>query len=204
MTTNTASWPLLAVGDLGQTNFDVVMPWTNGGFFYITTNYYDTQNPIPVVFQYTTRASQNNPRITTNTFVSMFSQTETQVFTMTFDAYKHFFNMSIVGDFTNHYTYDWRVEVIGGETDYANLGMTGYLTPTLEMSRNSLPDGFDICFHFVITRKADGYSTEYILNTHIINSQLDLDMASTCQSSSTACPTCPCRFTVALPTSEPH
>jgi hypothetical protein len=207
LTTNKASWPLLAVGDPGQTNFDVTVPWTNGGFFYITTNYYDTQNPIPVVFQFTTRASQNSAKITTNTFV-MASQTETDVFTMKLDAYKNFFNMSIVGDFTNHYTYDWRVEVIGGEDDYANLGMTGYLTPTLEIAKNSLPDGFDVNFHFVITRKADGYSTEYLLYAHIINSQLDLDMASTCQGASTACPiptpTCPCSFTVALPTTEPH
>jgi len=44
-----SSWPLLVAGQTNQVIFDLTMPWTNAGFFIVTSNYVAGTNPPPRV-----------------------------------------------------------------------------------------------------------------------------------------------------------
>ncbi len=47
--TSVSSWPLLIAGQTNQVIFDLAMPWTNAGFFIVTSNYVAGTNPPPKV-----------------------------------------------------------------------------------------------------------------------------------------------------------
>ncbi len=121
--------------------------------------------------------------------------------------YASYFEVQVIGDGTNcvsDYAYAWTIQAIGGSADFTDRAITGYLTPKLTITQDSLPTETDHLFHLNVTRLSDGRVDYYTARVHTTDSQLLLEDANVCQTKTNACDTCPCRFEYALPTLEPH
>jgi hypothetical protein len=104
----------------------------------------------------------------------------------------------------------------GGER-HTPRSITGYHSPILHLAPNSLPnlidvdgDQFSTSWRVLLTithqpfdpNATPSQSTIVWFRFRHLGSQLTLDMSTTCQSQTTACPTCPCTIANALPTLE--
>jgi len=215
-----ATWPLLAEGILWQTNFSLPMSWPGSGYYYVTTNDYETNDLIPVAIQLVTQGAASGRTKSTNFFTGpvltdqivpgnpgydFANNTIPPERSLNNNAYEFWLEAQIPGDTTNNYTFYWQVLDDSFEP-FSDAGITGYHTPTIAVLLASmLQEDYNI--RLTITRLADGYQTVYLLlNVPVTSSILESEYDTlfyTCQNSTNACPTCDCNNANLLPATDP-
>jgi hypothetical protein len=213
ITASLSTWPLVAVGGPGQTSFSLPMQSTNCAFYCVTTNYYDTNNPIPLTILEVTQAIATKPgkngpdlidpsSIPSMQFLNNFVLYENNL-VLRNDAYALTLVAQIAGDFTNNYTFKW--SLLFNSEPYSDAGITGYHTPSLRIVTNSMITSVaNYIIILTVTRLADGYQCFYqFTNVSVQGSTVTEEQEYiNCLGQTNACSTCPCQYANLLPATD--
>jgi hypothetical protein len=87
---------------------------------------------------------------------------------------------------------------------FADAGITGYLTPALRVTKNSVVLGLHQFILEVTSTRPPFQVTRITMQVNVFKSSLSPETSTVCLGSTNSCPSCACTIAGALPTSEPY